>query len=132
MSFKDEVNDAIVHVVSLRQLIQLSRARRPGEKFSEDKEKKRIEMLNDSKKKVEDLPPEMVESLINLAIQATPIELDAIVHNLERVEFLLEDINKGKDKKPSLAALIESFKVTPVIYNVLRSIANLQKTINAS
>jgi len=132
MSFKDEVNDAIVHVVSLRQLIQLSRPRRPGEKFDAEKEKKKAEMIADSKKKIEDLPAEKVENVIALAMQSTPIELDQIVHKLERLEFLLEDTNKGKDKRSNLSFLIESFRVNTIIYSALSSITSLQKIVNGT
>ena len=132
MSFKDEVNDAIVHVVSLRQLIQLNRPRRPGEKFDAEKEKKKAEMIADSKKKIEDLPAEKVENVIALAMQSTPIELDQIVHKLERLEFLLEDTNKGKDKRSNLSFLIESFRVNTIIYSALSSITSLQKIVNGT
>ncbi|HXQ93375.1 MAG TPA: hypothetical protein VN739_10255 [Nitrososphaerales archaeon] len=132
MSFKDEVTDAIVHVVSLRQLIQLSRPRRLGEKYDEEKEKTRAESIADSKKKIEDLPAEKVENVIALAVQSTPIEIDEIVHKLERLEFLLEDMNKGKDKRANLSFLIGSFRVNTIIYGALSSITSLQKIITGT
>jgi hypothetical protein len=130
MSFKDEVNDAIVHVVSLRQLIQLSRPRRPGEKYDEEKEKRKTETIADSKKKIEDLPAEKVENVITLAMQSTPIEIDDIVHKLERLEFLLEDMNKGKDKRSNLSFLIESLRVNTIVYSALTSINSLEKIVS--
>ena len=132
MSFKDEVNDAIVHVVSLRQLIQSSRPRRPGEKFDEEKELKRAETIADAKKKLEDLPVEKVENITTLAQQSTPIEIDEIVHKLERLEFLLEDMSKGKDKRSNLSFLLESFRVNTITYSILSSIKSLQKIISGT
>ena len=132
MSFKDEVNDAIVHVVSLRRLIQLSRPRRLGDKFDEEKEKKKSETVVDLKKKIEDLPAEKVDNVIALATQSTPIEIDDIVHKLERLEFLLDDMNKGKDKRSNLSFLIESLRVNTIIYSTLSSIKSLQKIISGN
>ncbi len=132
MSFKDEVNDAIMHVVSLRQIIQLSRPRRLGEKFDAEKEKKKAETIADSKKKLEDIPAEKVENVIALASQSTPIESDEIVHKLERLEFLLEDMSKGKDKRSNLSFLIESLRVNTIIYSTLSSVKSLQKIITGT
>jgi hypothetical protein len=132
MSFKDEVDDAIVHVVSLRRLIQLSRPRRLGDKFDEEKEKKKSETVADLKKKIEDLPTEKVDNVIALAGQSTPIEIDDIVHKLERLEFLLDDMNKGKDKRSNMSFLIESLRISTIIYSSLSSIKSLQKIISGT
>jgi len=130
MSFKEEVNDAISHVVGIRVLIQFNRRPRPGEKSDEEKERKRAEKIEESKKSLQDFPQDKIDSLISLAQQGMPMDLDEIIHKLERTEFLLEDLSKGKDRKSNLASIVGSFKNTPVLQNALLSIANLKKILS--
>jgi hypothetical protein len=130
MSFKEEINDAISHVVGIRVLIQSSRRPRPGEKSDEEKKQKRVERIADSKKKLQDFSPERIDSLVSLAQEGMPMDLDEIVHKLERAEFLLEDVAKGKDRKSNLLTLVESFKTTPVLQNALLAIPSLKKLLS--
>jgi len=130
MSFKEEINDAISHVVGIRVLIQSSRRPRPGEKKDEEKEQKRAEKIAESKKRLQDFSAEKIDGLVSLAQEGVPMDLDEIVHKLERAEFLLEDVAKGKDRKSNLLTLIESFKSTPVLQNALLSVASLKKLLS--
>lgn len=127
MSFKEEVTDSISHVVAIRTLIQLSRRPRPGEKFDEEKEKKKIEKIAEARKTLSGFPSEKIESLVTLAQVGLPMDLDEIVHKLERLEFLLEDVARGKDRKGNLKGIIESFKTAPTLQDALLSIASLKK-----
>jgi hypothetical protein len=131
MSFREEVDDAISQVTSIRQLVLLSRRPLSTDKLIEEKEIKRKEALLVAKKNLRDLSPDKIDNIVALTLNSTPIEIDELVHKLERTEFLLEDIKKGRDKKSNLKGLTESFKVTPAIYEGLTSIGNLTKTIEA-
>jgi hypothetical protein len=127
VSFKDEVNDAISQVVAIRVLIQSSRPFRPGEKLDEEKEAKKNERLAEAKTKLKGLPNEKIDSLIALSRESMPMEVDELVHKLERVEFLLEDVAKGKDRKSNLKNLVETFKTAPVLQNSLQGIESLKR-----
>lgn len=127
MSFKDEVNDAISHVVAIRVLIQSSRPLRPGEKSDEERETKRKERLEDSRAKLKDFPAEKIDALSALAQESMPMQVDELVHKLERLEFLLEDVAKGKDRKANLKSILESFKPAPVLQSSLISVESLRK-----
>jgi hypothetical protein len=127
MSFKEEVNDAISHVVSVRLLIQLSRPARPGEKLDEEKEKKKLATIEDTKKNLRFFPEERITSLVEVSRLSMPMEVDELVHKLERLEFLLEDLGKGKDRKGNLRALIETFKTVPAVQGALLAIPSLKK-----
>ncbi len=130
MSFKEEVNDAISHVVAIRILIQLSRPLRLGEKLDEDNERMKAEKIAESKKNLRDLPPDRIGSLIVLSRQSMPMDIDEIVHKLERLEFLLEDVNKGKDRKSNLKSIVDSFKPVPVLQSTLLAIPSLKKIMS--
>jgi len=127
MSFKEEVDDAKSHVVAIRLLIQLSRPPRPGEKLDEDKEKKKVDTLEETKKNVRYFSQERIDSLIAVSKLSLPMEVDEIVHKLERMEFLIEDQGKGKDRKSNLRILIESFKTIPAVQSSLLAIPTLQR-----
>jgi len=127
MSFRDEVNDAIAQVVAIRVLIQQSRPARPGEKPDEEKEKKKSEKIAESKRNLKDISQEKIDSIIALGQQSMPMEVDDVVHKLERLEFLLEDVAKGKDRKSNLKGVIDSLKNMPVLQNALLSIPSLTK-----
>jgi hypothetical protein len=127
MSFKDEVKDAMTQVVSIRVLIQQSRRLRPGEKIDEEKEKKKSEKIAEAELNLKDLPPDKIDALIAYSQNSLPMELDEIVHKLERLEFLLEDVSRGKDRKSNMRSLIDSLKTAPVLQNALLSIQNLNK-----
>ena len=127
MSFKEEVDDAKSHVVAIRLLIQLSRPPRPGEKLDEDKEKKKVDTLEETKKNVRYFSQERIDSLIAVSKLSLPMEVDEIVHKLERMEFLIEDEGKGKDRKSNLRNLIESFKTVPAVQSSLLAIPTLQR-----
>jgi hypothetical protein len=130
MSFKEEVQDAISHVVAIRQLIQLSRRPRPGEKPDEEKEKTRLEKISDSKRILQDFSRERIDGLVEFSQQSMPMDIDEIVHKLERAEFLLEDVSRGRDRKSNLKALIDSFKTAPTLQNSLTAIPSLMKITN--
>jgi len=132
MSFKEEVDDAKSHVVAIRLLIQLSRPTRPGEKLDEEKEKKKIETIEATRKNLRYFSEERIESLIALSRTSMPMEVDEIIHKLERAEFLLEDIGKGKDRKGNLRSLVESFKTAPTVQNALLAIPTLQRVTTES
>jgi hypothetical protein len=132
MSFKEEVDDAKTHVVAIRLLIQLSRPPRPGEKLDEDKEKKKMDTLEDTKKNVRYFSQERIDSLTAVSKLSLPMEVDEIVHKLERMEFLLEDEGKGKDRKSNLRNLIESFKTVPAVQGSLLAIPTLQRITSES
>lgn len=127
MSFRDEVNDAITQVVAIRVLIQQSRPLRPGQKVDEEKEKQKSEKIAESKKNLKDISQEKIEAVIALGQQSMPMEVDDMVHKLERLEFLLEDLAKGKDRKSNLKSVIDSLKNAPVLQNALQSISSLTK-----
>lgn len=127
MSFRDEVNDAITQVVAIRVLIQQSRPLRPGQKVDEEKEKRKSEKIAESKKNLKDISQEKIEAVIALGQQSMPMEVDDMVHKLERLEFLLEDLAKGKDRKSNLKSVIDSLKNAPVLQNALQSISSLTK-----
>jgi hypothetical protein len=129
MSFKEEIDDAILHVSSIRQLVLLSRRPLATDKTSEEKEAKRKESLDSAKKVLGDLPAEKTDNIIALSVKSSPIEIDEILHKLERAEFLLEDIKKGRDKKNNLKTVIDSFKSTPAIQEGLMAVTNLKKII---
>jgi len=129
MSFREEVDDAIIHVTSFRQLVLLSRRPLSTDKLNEEKETKRREALEVARKNLSDLPVDKIENIVSLTVKSSPIEIDEIVHKLDRTEFLLEDIKKGRDKRSNLKALTESFRITPAIYEGLTSVANLRKII---
>lgn len=132
MSFKEEIDDAIRHVSSIRQVVLLSRRPLATDKKSEEKEAKRKESLDAAKKVLSDLPSEKIDNIIALSLKSSPIEIDEILHKLERAEFLLEDIKKGRDKKSNLKIVIDSFKATPAIQEGLTSVANLMKIIEVA
>ncbi|MFI5419637.1 MAG: hypothetical protein ACHQ1H_01580 [Nitrososphaerales archaeon] len=129
MSFKEEIDDAILHVSSIRQLVLLSRRPLATDKTSEEKDAKRKESLDSAKKVLGDLPAEKTDNIIALSVKSSPIEIDEILHKLERAEFLLEDIKKGRDKKNNLKTVIDSFKSTPAIQEGLLAVTNLKKII---
>ncbi len=129
MSFKEEIDDAIRHVSSIRQVVLLSRRPLATDKKSEEKETKRKESLESAMKVLSDLPPGKTDNIIALSVKSSPIEIDEISHKLERAEFLLEDIKKGRDKKSNLKVIIDSFKATPAVQEGLTSVANLMKII---
>jgi hypothetical protein len=131
MSFRDEVDDAIKHVVSIRQLVLLSRRTLTTDKLSLEKETKRKEALEMARKNLSDLPAEKVENIAAYSVSISPIEIDEIIHKLERAEFLLEDIKKGRDKRTNLKTLADSFRITPVIHEGLMSAGNLVKIMEA-
>jgi len=130
MSFKDEVNDAIIHVAAIRTLIQQSRPLRPGEKLDEEKEQKKVEKIVESKKNLQDFPADRIESLVSYAQQSMPMEIDEIIHKLDRVEFLLDDVGKGKDRRSNLKLIIETLKNAPVVQSSLLSILSLKKYLS--
>jgi len=130
MSFKDEVNDAIIHVAAIRTLIQQSRPLRPGEKLDEEKEQKKVEKIVESKKNLQDFPADRIESLVSYAQQSMPMEIDEIIHKLDRVEFLLDDVAKGKDRRSNLKLIIETLKNAPVVQSSLLSILSLKKYLS--
>jgi hypothetical protein len=132
MSFKEEVDDAKTHVVAIRLLIQLSRPPRPGEKLDEDKEKKKMDTLEDTKKNVRYFSQERIDSLTAVSKLSLPMEVDEIIHKLERMEFLIEDEGKGKDRKSNLRNLIESFKTVPAVQGSLLAIPTLQRITSES
>ena len=132
MSFKEDVSDAISHVVAIRLLIQLNRRPRPGEKLDEEKEKKKLEKIEKSKKNLGDFSQERIDSLIALSQQGMPMDLDEIVHKLERLEFLLEDVSRGKDRKSNLKSIIETFKTAPLVQESLLAIPSLHKITSDS
>jgi hypothetical protein len=127
MSFKEDVSDAISHVVAIRILIQFSRRPRPGEKLDEEKEKKKLEKIEESKKNLQDFSADKIQSLVTLAQQGMPMDLDEINNRLERVEYLLEDVGKGKDRKNNLKSIIQTFKSAPVVQDALVTITSLKK-----
>jgi hypothetical protein len=129
MSFKEEIDDAILHVSSIRQLVLLSRRPLATDKTSEEKEAKRKESLDSAKKVLGDLPAEKTDNIVALSVKSSPIEIDEILHKLERAEFLLEDIKKGRDKKNNLKTVVDSFKSTPAIQEGLLAVTNLKKII---
>jgi hypothetical protein len=130
MSFKEEVDDAKSHVVAIRLLIQLSRPARPGEKLDEEKEKQKVETIEATRKNLRYFSEERIESLIAISKLRMPMEIDEIVHKLERVEFLLEDVGRGKDRKGNLRSLVESFKTVPAVQSALQAIPSLQKVVS--
>jgi len=131
MSFKEEVNDAILQVTSITALIQQSRPIRPGAKFDEEIEKKKQDKIAEARKNLQaGFSPERIESLLELSQKSMPMEVDEIIHKLERMEFLLEDVRKGKDRKNNLKSLIDSFKTTPLLQNALLAIPSLLKIAN--
>ena len=95
MSFKEEIDDAIKHVSSIRQLVLLSRRPLSTAKLDEEKEAKRKEGVDIARKNLSDLPSGRVDNIIALSQSRSPIENDELMHKLERAEFLLEDIKKG-------------------------------------
>jgi len=127
MSFKEEVDDAKSHVVAIRLLIQLNRPARPGEKLDEEKERKKAETIEDTRKNLRYFSEERIESLVEFSKMSMPMEIDEIVHKLERMEFLLEDVGRGKDRKGNLRSLVESFKTVPTVQNALLAIPSLQR-----
>jgi hypothetical protein len=127
MSFKEDVNDAILHVVAIRVLIQQSRPPRPGEKYDEEKEKKKVEKIEESKKNLKEFSSERIGSLTLLSQQSMPMDIDEVVHKLERMEFLLEDVSKGKDRKSNLKTIIETLKSAPSLQSALLAIPSLTK-----
>lgn len=132
MSFKEEVDDAKAHVVAIRLLIQLSRPARPGEKLDEEKESKKMATIEDTKKNIRYFSEERIESLEAISKLSLPMEVDEIIHKLERMEFLLEDESKGKDRKSNLRSLIESFKTVPAVQSALLAIPTLQRITSES
>jgi hypothetical protein len=132
MSFKEDVTDAITNVVAIRQMIQLNRPRRPGEKFDEEKEKKKLEKLDESKKVLSNISPQKMEGLVVFSQQGMPMDLDEIVHKLERAEFLLEDVSKGKDRKSNLKGIIDSLKTAPVVQEALLAVPSLTRITSDS
>ncbi len=132
MSFKEEVDDAKAHVVAIRLLIQLSRPARPGEKLDEEKESKKVATIEDTKKNIRYFSEERIESLEAISKLSLPMEVDEIIHKLERMEFLLEDESKGKDRKSNLRSLIESFKTVPAVQSALLAIPTLQRITSES
>lgn len=130
MSFKEEVDDAILHVTSMRILLQQNRPARLGEKLDEEKEKKKQEKITEARKNLQDFSPEMIDSLIALSQRSMPMEVDEMIHKLDRLEFLLEDVRKGKDRKTNLKNLIDSFKTIPTLQSALLATSNLVKIAN--
>lgn len=130
MSFKEEVNDAILHVTSIRIIIQQSRPIRLGEKLDEEKEKKKLDQIVEAKKNLQDFSSERIESLIVLSQKSMPMEVRDMIHKLERLEFLLEDMSKGKDRKSNLKTLVDSFKTVPTLQSALLAIPSLVKIAN--
>ena len=98
MSFKEEIDDAILHVSSIRQLVLLSRRPLATDKTSEEKEAKRKESLDSAKKVLGDLPAEKTDNIVALSVKSSPIEIDKILQS-ERAEFLLEDIKRAEIRK---------------------------------
>ena len=129
MSFKEEIDDAIKHVSSLRQLVLLSRKPLSTAKLDEEKEAKRKEGVELARKNLNDLAVEKIDNIVALTEKNTPIENDEILHKLERAEFLLEDIKKGRDKRANLKILVDSFRSTPAIHEGLTAIKNLTKIL---
>jgi hypothetical protein len=129
MSFKEEIDDAIKHVSSIRQLVLLSRRPLSTARLDEEKETKRKEGVDIAQKNLSDLPPGKIDNIVALSQRSSPIENDEILHKLDRAEFLLEDIKKGRDKRANLKVLVESFKATPAIHEGLVSIVSLAKTL---
>ncbi len=132
MSFKEEVDDAKSHVVAIRLLLQLNRPARPGEKLDEEKEKQKVETIEATRKNLRYFSDERIESLIAISKFNMPMEIDEIIHKLERMEFLLEDVGRGKERKGNLRSLVESFKTVPAIQSALLAIPSLQQVTRES
>jgi hypothetical protein len=132
MSFKEEIDDAIKHVSSIRQLVLLSRRPLSTAKLDEEKEAKRKEGVDIARKNLSDLPSGRVDNIIALSQSRSPIENDELMHKLERAEFLLEDIKKGRDKRINLKVLVDSFKSTPPIHEGLVAIMSLSRTLETT
>jgi len=129
MAFRNEIDDVIAHVVGLRKLIELSRLRLAVAKpLDEEQTKKREQELQSIKEKLGgDLSPEIIDGVILLTRRSTPSEIDEMKQKLERMEFLLEDINRGRDKKNNLQEVIDSFKRPSIeLYNALTAIETLR------
>ncbi len=130
LSFKEEVESAIDHVVSIRRLIENSRAKLSTESSSDEETKKRKEAIEEIRKKISDMPAENIDGIIALGQSKTPIELREINQGLERLEFLLEDMKKGKDRRINLKNLVDSFKsISLIVYNALNKVDPLVRLI---
>jgi hypothetical protein len=129
MTFKEEIEDVIAHAVGLRKLIELSRPPLAAAKpFGEEQTKKREQEIQSVKEKLGgDLSSERIDGVILLAHKSTPSEIDEMKRKLERMEFLLEDIGRGRDKKNDLQDLIDSFKRPSIeVYNAVIAIETLR------
>jgi len=129
MAFKEEIEDVIAHVVGLRKLIELSRLPLAvAKRLDEEQTMKREQEIQSIKAKLGgDLSSESINGVILLARKSTPSEIDEMRQKLERMEFLLEDIGRGRDKKNSLRDLIDSFKRRSIeLYNALTAIETLR------
>ena len=70
---------------------------------------------------------ERIDGVVLLVRRSTPSEIDEMKQKLERMEFLIEDIRMGRDKKSDLLNLIDSFKRPTIeLYNALTAIETLQ------
>jgi len=128
MAFKEQIQDVIAHVVGLRKLIELTRPPLAvAKRLDEEQTKKREEETQSIKTKLGDLSSERIDEVIQLVRRSTPSEIDDMKQKLERMEFLLEDIRMGRDKKKNLQDLMDSFKRPTVeLYNALTAIETLR------
>jgi hypothetical protein len=129
MAFRKEIEDVIAHAVGLRKLIELSRPSLAVAKpLDEEQTKKREQEIQSIKEKLGgDLSSERINGVILLARKSTPSEIDEMKQKLERMEFLLEDIRRGRDKKNDLQDLIDSFRRPSIeVYNALAAIETLR------
>jgi hypothetical protein len=129
MAFKEEIEDVIAHVIELRKLIELSRPPLAvAKRLDEEQTRKREQEIQSIKEKLGgDLSSERIDEVILLARKSTPSEIDEMKQKLERMEFLLEDIGRGRDKKNDLQNLIDSFRRPSIeVYNALAAIETLR------
>ncbi len=96
--------------------------------LDEEQTKKREQEIQSIKEKLGgDLSSERIDGVILLARKSTPSEIDEMKQKLERMEFLLEDIGRGRDKKNDLQDLIDSFRRPSIeVYNALAAIETLR------